>query len=375
MKRCLVHNAPVASPAPLCGPRQVEPRDVDLMSACIYGDRFVETQALSRTALVEQAAREDARGEGGNGEGGGGRGAPGAADAAARAFVRMRVERYLRARAASELPFVDALLAAHVATVAGLEKVDDPGGRLLVRELERVHGWPEPPWLPGEEDAVRQAAAEAGKASVAAAVAALPPQRQRGHKLGPPGAGVGRVWKARNFPGPPGGAPPNEYVYVLSPDVANTTQPTAAEIELAKARLGRDFVVGLTEQMPSFLVLVAVRAQKASRGSIENALGLKSHNRAPLVAQFYRLFESSQIAPPHSQRASSNCELYLSLLLGGAGLAAQVPVLRRAQRERGHGRHPSQAPRRHLRARAAKALRRPRGLNRTQLPAAHTGSY
>lgn len=277
---------------------------MDLMSACIYGDRFVETQAPSRTAIyVEHAERERIRGESGS-SGKGGREALGSADAAARAFVRMRVERYLRARAASELPLVDVLLAAHAATAKGSsENIDDPGGRTMVRELERVHGWPEPPWLPGEEDAVRQAAAEAGKASVAAAVAALPPQRQRGHTLGPPGAGIGREWKARHFPGPPGGAPPNEYVYVLSARVANTTQPTASEIEEAKARLRADFVVGLTEQMPSFLVLVAVRDRRRSVEGRQKSLGQLPQRGAftptphPACKTRYRYYKTSTYTP------------------------------------------------------------------------------
>eukprot|EP00613_Pedinella_sp_CCMP2098_P067026 CAMPEP_0171989406 /NCGR_PEP_ID=MMETSP0993-20121228/276396_1 /TAXON_ID=483369 /ORGANISM="non described non described, Strain CCMP2098" /LENGTH=631 /DNA_ID=CAMNT_0012642397 /DNA_START=366 /DNA_END=2262 /DNA_ORIENTATION=- len=72
-------------------------------------------------------------------------------------------------------------------------------------------------------------------------------------------AALGRVWRERGIPGPPGGAPPNEYLFYLNPTVENATAPTEAEVATAKERLARDFVVGVTEDMPSFLALIAVR--------------------------------------------------------------------------------------------------------------------
>jgi len=242
----------------------VEARDVDLMSACLYGDRFIETQALSRTAMVEKAEREQIQSQsnsiGGN---------QGAFNVTTRAFMKMRVERYLRAHATQQLLFVDKFLEKHLGKAefeasSKMGTVHDVDGNSLIRLIIETYGLAEPPWHLGEEDALRQAASEAGKASIAAARASLPPQRLRKHKLGPPGAGIGRVWKVRNFPGPPGGAPPNEYVYVLNPHVENTTTPSPSEIAAAKERLGNNFVVGLTEQMPSFLVLVAVRSRQFS---------------------------------------------------------------------------------------------------------------
>jgi len=230
------------------------------MSACLYGDRFVETQELSRTAMVEKAERDHVQGQSSSVDE-----SEGAFNVTTRAFMRMRVERYFRARAVQQLPLVDEFLETHVGKVgfdtSSKATSHDINGDSLVRLLEKAYGLSEPPWHLGEEDALRQAASEAGKASIAAARASLPPQRLRKHKLGPPGAGIGRVWKARNFPGPPGGAPPNEYVYVLNSHVVNTTTPSASEIATAKERLGNNFVVGLTEQMPSFLVLVAVRVR------------------------------------------------------------------------------------------------------------------
>ena len=100
-------------------------------------------------------------------------------------------------------------------------------------------------------------AGAAGAVLASADPAALPESRRTKHRHSPPGRGKGRVWKERNFPGPPGGAPPNEYTYFLNSLVGNTTSPTRPEVENAKAALSRDFVVGLTEAMPSFLVLAA----------------------------------------------------------------------------------------------------------------------
>jgi hypothetical protein len=59
----------------------------------------------------------------------------------------------------------------------------------------------------------------------------------RSAKISPEGRGIGRIWKNREIPGPPGGSPSQEYVYVLNKMVKNETRPSRSEITVAKVRV------------------------------------------------------------------------------------------------------------------------------------------
>jgi hypothetical protein len=221
-------------------PEEVEVRDVDLMSACLYADQFVESMPVSRTAATDgpqggplerkQRDAKDANRAQGEAQGeaqGLAQGADGGEVSGGHAKGAKRPR-------------------------GGKRKVDLWAQRSGV-DLE-APGESRRQLLSGQRLLLRNATGlSAGPSAGLSARRRLPKSPRY-----TPNAGVGRVWRARGIPGPPGGSPPNEYVFFLNKEVGNETVPSGDEVAEAKARLRSDFVVGLTEQMPSFLVLMAL---------------------------------------------------------------------------------------------------------------------
>ena len=83
------------------------------------------------------------------------------------------------------------------------------------------------------------------------------------------------TWGEREIPGPPAGTPALEYAYWLA-SPANTTAPTRQEVAEAKRKLARDFTVGVTENMPSFFALVAMKLRKYLTVTEQRSAGFSS---------------------------------------------------------------------------------------------------
>jgi len=231
-------------------PADATVRDVDLMSACLYADAFIESLPMSLTAATDgpgggplEKRMREAKTSGKARSGG-----DGPRTVKPRVNSAERMVRHWEQNAEKN------------AERGAAKDARDLPARRQRRLTSRLT-------TAAEHSAAQQLGANAtihaalgGYLSSGAQGAALAPSQARaqGRRRLAANAGVGRVWKARDIPGPPGGSPPNEYVFFLNREVLNVTTPARAEVEAAKAALRREFVVGLTEAMPSFLVLLAL---------------------------------------------------------------------------------------------------------------------